>query len=167
MRLLAGLELEPRLLGKVDLSGVVQQTLIEANAISGEWESWNNAQRVTWLRKALVNNLCDEIRKFTNQGRDVDREISLDRALEASSQRIEKWLADSQPSPSSNCRRDEDLMRLADAMEHLPEDQRRTIQLHHLRGMSLAETAAALDRTSEAVAGLLYRGLKRLRDLMA
>ena len=38
--------------------------------------------------------------------------------------------------------------------------------LHHLQDWSLAETARHLDRSDAAVAGLVHRGLKRLRELM-
>jgi DNA-directed RNA polymerase specialized sigma24 family protein len=41
------------------------------------------------------------------------------------------------------------------------------IELHHLRGQTLAEVAAALGTTRPAVAGLLHRGLKKLRQLLA
>ena len=40
------------------------------------------------------------------------------------------------------------------------------IVLHHLQGCSLIETARRLVRSDEAVAGLLHRGLKKLRKLL-
>jgi DNA-directed RNA polymerase specialized sigma24 family protein len=39
--------------------------------------------------------------------------------------------------------------------------------LHHLQGLPLAEVSEQLDKTPAAVAGLLHRGLKRLRELMS
>ena len=41
------------------------------------------------------------------------------------------------------------------------------IELHHLRGRTLAEVAVALNATRPAVAGLLRRGHKKLRQLFA
>jgi DNA-directed RNA polymerase specialized sigma24 family protein len=41
------------------------------------------------------------------------------------------------------------------------------IELHHLGGQTLAEVAAALELTRPAVAGLLHRGVKKLRQLLA
>jgi RNA polymerase sigma-70 factor (ECF subfamily) len=69
-------------------------------------------------------------------------------------------------SPSQQAARNEDLLRLADAVAQLPEAQREAVVLHHLQGCSLTETARRLGRTDAAVAGLLHRGLKRLRELM-
>jgi RNA polymerase sigma-70 factor (ECF subfamily) len=40
------------------------------------------------------------------------------------------------------------------------------VELHHFAGRSLAESAAELGRTKAAVAGLLHRGLVKLRDLL-
>jgi RNA polymerase sigma-70 factor (ECF subfamily) len=62
--------------------------------------------------------------------------------------------------------RDEQLLRLAQALAELPPDQRRAVELHHLQGYPLAEVAEILGRGQEAIVGLLYRGLKKLRQLL-
>ena len=51
-------------------------------------------------------------------------------------------------------------------MARLPEDQRRVVELHHLKGLPVAETAQRVGRTRAAVVGLLFRGLKKLRELL-
>jgi RNA polymerase sigma-70 factor (ECF subfamily) len=48
----------------------------------------------------------------------------------------------------------------------LPPEQRRVIELRHLRGLPVAEVAELMERSRPAVVGLLYRGLKRLRILL-
>lgn len=164
LRLMADLQIDMTFSGKVDLSGVVQMTLLESENVGRDWRSWTDAQRLAWLRTALANNLKDEVRKFTSQGRDIRREVSLEQAIEQSSTRVDRWLADAGPSPSSVFRREENLIRLADALQKLGEEQRRAIECHHLRGMSLADTAAALGKSRDAVAGLIYRGLVRLKQ---
>jgi RNA polymerase sigma-70 factor (ECF subfamily) len=162
--LIARMELDPRLEGKVDLSGVVQQTLLEAHQ-AGDLPGDDDG-RLRWLRRILGNNLRDEIRKFRSQARSVERERSLDAALEASSLRIERWLASHESSPSQHAMRREGALWLADAMSQLPDDQRRAIELHHLQGLTLADTARLLDRTKGATAQLLFRGLRKLKDLL-
>ncbi len=80
--------------------------------------------------------------------------------------RLEAWLAAEQSSPSAIAEKNERLLRLAEALEQLPEVQRDAVVLHHLRGLPLAELAAQLGRSEGAAAGLLHRGIKRLRDLL-
>jgi RNA polymerase sigma-70 factor (ECF subfamily) len=58
------------------------------------------------------------------------------------------------------------LLRLAQALAELPDDQRAAVELKHLKGYSLEEVARQLGRTKASVAGLLFRGLRRLRELM-
>ncbi len=93
-------------------------------------------------------------------------QASLEQAVDASSARIEAWLAADQSSPSERVGRQEDLLRLARALAQLPEDQRVVVEMHHLRGVAVADIGAALERTEAAVAGLLRRGLKKLRTLL-
>jgi RNA polymerase sigma-70 factor (ECF subfamily) len=79
---------------------------------------------------------------------------------------LEAWLASEQSSPSERAEKNEQLLRLAEALEQLPEAQREAVVLHHLRGLSLAELASHLGRSEGAAAGLLHRGIKRLRELL-
>jgi RNA polymerase sigma-70 factor (ECF subfamily) len=55
---------------------------------------------------------------------------------------------------------------LSTALEQLPADQQTAVVLHHLQGVPLAEVAAQMGRTKPAIAGLLHRGMTRLRDLL-
>lgn len=159
--LLGRMQLAGDLVGKVDLSGVVQQTLWEAGQSTFPIEEH---ERLAWLRRIMANNLRDEIRKLTAARRDVRREASLDAALDESSNRLENWLAQQSSSPSQRMIRAEELNRLARGLAELAEDQRIAIELHHLQGQPLAVVAEQLGRTREATAALLYRALKKLRQ---
>jgi RNA polymerase sigma-70 factor, ECF subfamily len=167
LALLARLQLGGRLQGKIDLSGVVQQTLLEAHQAHNAALQLGDRRKAAWLRRLLANNLRDEIRKATARVRDVKRERSLEAALEASSSRFEAWLAGEQSTPSRHAIREQAQLALADALARLPADQRQAIEMHHLQGLPLASIAEALKRTKGAVAALLYRGLKQMRTLMA
>jgi RNA polymerase sigma-70 factor (ECF subfamily) len=166
LALLARLEVSPRLRDRVDLSGVVQQTLLEAHQGLGQRPrgARTDSETIAWLRSILSHNLTDVLRKLTAQRRDVRQEFSLDAALDRSASRLEQWLAAEQSSPSQHAVRQEELLRMAEALAALPVAQRRAIELHHLQGWSLAEIAADLGSTKPAVAGLLHRGLKTMRQ---
>jgi RNA polymerase sigma-70 factor, ECF subfamily len=120
-----------------------------------------------WLRRMLACNLADALRAFSRGKRDIDRERSLHAALDESSVRIESWLQAEQSSPSQKAQRTEDILRLVEALAELPEAQREAVVLHYWQGQTLAQVAAQLGRTAPAVAGLLQRGLKSLRALLA
>jgi RNA polymerase sigma-70 factor (ECF subfamily) len=166
LEVLAQVQVDPRLRGKLDPSGVVQQTLLEAHRALAQTEGWADEQRLACLRRILANNLTDEIRKLTTQGRDAHRECSLEAALEQSSARLEAWLVADQSSPSLHAQRHEQALRLADALAQLPDAQREALILQHWHGWPLAEIGRHLGRSPAAVAGLLHRGLERLRALL-
>jgi RNA polymerase sigma-70 factor (ECF subfamily) len=161
LHLLARMQLAPALAGKVDLSGIVQQTLWEASRDARA--SMNEAELLPWLRQILANNLRDEFRRWSAMRRDVRREQSLEAALEQSSAQLEQWLPSTQSSPSQRAAGNEELARLAAALTTLPDDQRIAVEMHHLQGLPLSQIAAQLGRSSEAVASLLYRAMQRLK----
>jgi RNA polymerase sigma-70 factor (ECF subfamily) len=166
LALLARLQLDPRLAGKVDLSGIVQQTLWEAQQARREFREGSGAHLTAWLRQILAHNLTDEVRKFRASARDPARERSLQAALDASSSRLEAWLAADQSSPSQQAMRQEQSVALAAALAQLPDDQRMAIEMHHLQARPLVDVAEHLGRSKGAVAALLFRAVKRLRELM-
>jgi RNA polymerase sigma-70 factor (ECF subfamily) len=161
--LLARLQLDPWLRGKLDPSDVVQQTLLEAYEKREQFRGSTEGEWLAWLRQALAHNLADALRAFGQAKRDVARERSLEAAVEASSRRLEAWLAAEQSSPSQQAQRHERAVQLAQALAALPDDNREALVLHYCEDLSLAEIARHLGRTPAAVAGLLKRGLKQLR----
>jgi RNA polymerase sigma-70 factor (ECF subfamily) len=166
LRLLARLHLDARLQGKLDPSDVVQQTLLQAYRALDQFRGHSDGELAAWLRQILARNLAHAVRDLGRAKRDVGLERSLEAAVDASSLRLEAWLAAEQSSPSQRAERNEQLLRLAEALTTLPEAQREAVVLHYWQGQSLAEIGTRLDRTPAAVAGLLHRGLKQLRGLL-
>jgi RNA polymerase sigma-70 factor (ECF subfamily) len=164
--LLARAQLDPRLQGKLDASDVVQQSLLEAHACSAQFRGSTSGELAAWLRQILAHNLANAVRDLGRAKRNLSREQSLERALEASSLRLEACLAAEQSSPSQHVEQGEQLLRLADALMQLPEAQRQAVELRHLQGLSLNAIAEHMGRTAGGVAGLLHRGLLRLRTLL-
>jgi RNA polymerase sigma-70 factor (ECF subfamily) len=166
LRLLARLHLNPRLRSKFDPSDAVQQTLLKAYENWEQFRGQGDAELAAWLRRILANTLTDALREFGRAKRDLGREQSLEAALADSVQSLQGLLGTPPSSPSRQAMRHEDLLRLAQALEQLPEDQRTVVEMHHLQEKSVADIGRALERSEAAVAGLLRRGLKRLRQLL-
>ncbi len=166
LRLLARLRLDPRLRAKLDPSDVVQQTLLEAHKGQGQFRGRTFAEKAAWLRQILARNLANAVRDLGRDKRDVGRERSLEAAVAESASRLEAWLAAEQSSPSAQAERNEEAARLDAALAALPEAQREVVVLRHCQGRSLAEISRQVGRSPSAVAGLLHRGLERLRAML-
>lgn len=159
----------PWLASKLDASDLVQTVLLRAHAARGEFRGRTTAECVAWLKQILTRTLANELRDLTRAKRDVGAErpaADLEADLGASSRRIDAWLAADQSSPSQRACGQERAVALAAAVEALPPDQRAVVLLKHCEGLTLGETAGRVGRTPAAVAGLLRRGLERLRQLL-
>jgi RNA polymerase sigma-70 factor (ECF subfamily) len=163
LRLLARLHADPGLRGKLDPSDLVQQTLMLAYRGIGQFRGATDGERAAWLRRILARQLANAARDLGRDKRDAGRECSLEAAVDQSSARLEALLAADQSSPSERAERNEQLLRLAAALEALPEAQREAVTLHHLQHWTLEAVARHLDRTPAAVGGLIRRGLQQLR----
>ena len=152
--------------GRLEASDVVQQRLLEAWRELDRFRGETAGQQAAWLRQILARNLADAERARHRDCRDVRRQRSLEAELDGSSADLAGLLAAGGSSPSGQLDRDEQALRLAQALEALPEAQREALVLQHWQGLTLAQIGERLDRTPVAVAGLLKRGLKRLRELL-
>ncbi|MFL5330463.1 MAG: sigma-70 family RNA polymerase sigma factor [Gemmataceae bacterium] len=164
--LLARVQLGPARRGQPEASDLVQQTLLDAFRCKAQFRGTTEAEHATWFRKILACNLADALRANHREKRDVKRERSLQSSLDQSSVQLASLLAAPDTSPSIRAGRNEQLTALADAMASLSEASREAIVLHYFQGWSLDRIGLQLERTPAAVAGLLKRGLKQLRELL-
>ncbi|WP_232055914.1 sigma-70 family RNA polymerase sigma factor [Tuwongella immobilis] len=167
LRMLARSQITSRLQAKLDASDIVQQTLLQAHRNQHQYRGQTEAEWVGWLRVILANVLATELRKFHTQARDPAREMSIEASLDHSASRFDNLLAADQTSPSERAGRSEQRLQLARALAQLPNDQREVIERHHLMGWTIAEVAEQMQKSKPAVVGLLFRGLKRLRECLS
>jgi RNA polymerase sigma-70 factor (ECF subfamily) len=163
LEVLARVHLDARLRGKLDAADVVQQTLLRAYAAWPDLKNTDPPVLLAWLRRILARTLADVVKHYDRDKRAVDLERSLEADLDRSASGIACWLAADQTSPSQAAQRNEELLRLADALTALPDPLREVVVLKHLRGLPLQRIADHLGRTVPAVASLLRRGLEELR----
>src|SRR5262245_21846737 len=152
LHLLARQRLDGRLRAKLDASDVVQQTLLQAHQALAQFRGRTVAERAAWLRQILAHNLAHAARDLGRARSDATRERSLQESLDQSSARLEAWLAAEQPSPSQHAAHNEQVLRLADALEALPEPHREALVLHYWQGWSLPDIGRELGRSPAAVA---------------
>jgi RNA polymerase sigma-70 factor (ECF subfamily) len=148
--------------GKLDASDIVQGVLLKAHSCRSQCRAGTEGEWRGWLRRILANAIADAFRESA-------KEPTILHSLALSSLRLEGWLAADHTSPSGRVDRDQQLLQLADALAQLPEYERVALEMRYLQEppASLAEIAQRLNRpTTKAIAGLLARGLERLRDVM-
>jgi RNA polymerase sigma-70 factor, ECF subfamily len=156
--------LRSQLVARIDLSGVIQQTLLEATEAGPTFPAGRAVEERAWLTRAFRRNLLDAVRRETAARRDADRDVRL--AADPDLTPLAELLAADQSTPSGKASWEEDIVRLARALAGLPADQRRVIELRYLHGRSVGDIVAALGKTKPAVASLLKRGLQTLRELL-
>jgi RNA polymerase sigma-70 factor (ECF subfamily) len=160
------MQLNPRLRVKEDLSDVVQTTLLQAHQDLDAFRGTTEGELRAWLKTILTHTLINLAKKYRAQKRDFRIERSIDQQMQESAIRIVGELAADQTSPSEHVLRQERAEQLADAMSMLLEDEYTAVMLKHVHDWKVAEIAEHLGRTPEGIAGLLRRGLKKLRQIM-
>src|SRR5688500_13150239 len=149
LRRLARSRLGYQFSAKLDPSDLVQETLLNAFQQLDQFRGSTEAERTAWLREIFANHLADVFRALNRKKRDITQERS--------SARLAGWLEEFPAPPDNEAEKTEQLLRLAWALSELPELQHSAIELHHLQGLSLAQTAQALQRSEASVAGLIRR----------
>src|SRR5437762_8812514 len=116
LKLLARLQIDRRLQGKVDASDVVQETFLEAHRDFAQFRGTTEVELVSWLRQILVCNLANLVRHYRGtQRRDIRLERELAAELNESSRALDHGLVARQSSPSQQAAYHEQAVLLADA----------------------------------------------------
>ena len=164
LEVLARVHLDPRLRGKLDPADVVQQALLRAYAAWPQLKNPDTPVLLAWLRRILARTLADVVKHYERDKRDVVLERSLEADLDRSASGFAAWLAADQTSPSGRAERNEELLRMVEALAELPELMREVVVLKHCQGWTLPQIAQRIGRSVPSVASLLRRGLEALRN---
>ncbi len=170
LNVIAQRHLDERLQSRLDYADVVQITFLEAARDFDSFRGDTVESLLAWLRNILRNNVHTAHQQhLTAQKRSARKEVTLRVSSESggSSLGMQDILPSESSSPSQRMMRDEASVVLASCLEQIPETQREAIRMRYLEGMSLKEISDRTGKSEMAVAGLLKRGLRALRDEMA
>ncbi len=159
--LIAQEELDQALQAKGGASDLVQQTFLEAQRDFDRFHGTTARSLLAWMRRLLLNNLANFRRDYRRDKRRVTREVALP-AGDSSLQRAGGLQAGT-PSPSVAVMRREQNQALEQALQRLPEDYRRVIQLRYREEHSFEAIAVAMQRSQNAVRKLWARAIERLQ----
>ncbi|AMV25721.1 RNA polymerase sigma factor SigM [Gemmata sp. SH-PL17] len=152
---------------RFDSSDVVQESLLRAFKGIDQVRGRSEAEFVGWLQKVVAHTVIDLVREHSAAKRDPGLERTLCDAVDDDETPLGAYLTATEPGPSAQAVRKEELLCLAAALDRLPEAERDAVIAHYILELPLAETATRLGRTTRGVGGLLFRGKRRLSALLA
>ncbi|MGB7327735.1 MAG: sigma-70 family RNA polymerase sigma factor [Rubripirellula sp.] len=162
--------LSEQLRRRVDPADIVQLTFLEAKRDLNAFRGETPAEFAGWLRGMLKNNVATAVtRHITTKKRSVKREVNLAPASPNQDSGA-GWLGQlpgSTTSPSGVAIRSEAVLALVEALHQLPESQAEAIRLRYMEGLPLADIVERMGKSDTAVAGLLKRGLQKLRTILS
>lgn len=165
LALLARLQINRRLQGKLDEEDLVQQTFLLAHQHFVQFRGTTEPELVTWLRPILAHSVANAVRHYLGtKRRDLRLERQLAAELDRSSRILDQGLLAGQSSPSHQAARREQAVLLADCLARLAPDYREAVILRHLEGLSFVQVAERMGRTVDSVKKLWARALAELRN---
>lgn len=171
LKLLASSRIPHWVQGRAGSSDLVQEVCVQAHQSFGQFRGSSEGEFLAWLRTVLASRLNRLLEQHVGaEKRDVRREINLQdiaNTLGRSSVRLEEFLIDKTPSPSSEIQRGELLVAMSNLLTELPEDYRQVILLRHIDGLSFTVVAERLQRSPGAARMLWFRAMDRLRELLS
>lgn len=166
LKLVAEQAIGPGIRRREDASDLVQQTQLDVYRAISEFRGSSEAEFTAWVRQILRRNVSNAVRDNRAAKRDIQREQAL---IQQDGSAMLSWFKPqaNQASPSQQIIQSEQALHLAAALDSLPDDQREAVRLRHLEGCKLAEIAELMDRSPDAVAGLIRRGVSALKHQLS
>jgi RNA polymerase sigma-70 factor, ECF subfamily len=165
--LLAQSQIGVKLAVRCDPSDVVQQTFVEASRSFSTFRGSTEPEFSAWINRIHSHNLAEVVRKHVLTEK---QSLQKERRLEsANGTTTLTWFepAANQSTPSQHLIKGEKAVRLSRLLQSLPDMQRDAVRLRYLQGWPVEKIAKELDRSLDATAGLIKRGLKALRGRMS
>jgi RNA polymerase sigma-70 factor (ECF subfamily) len=155
---LAGGLLDVRLRGRLDASDLVQQTCLSVHKQIHQFEGADPAQSAAWLRQIHEHNVRNANREQLQAAR---RDAGKDQPLAGF-----EVAATSAETPSQMVSREEEASRLVSVLDRLPPDEREALRLRYIEGLTLNDSAAALQLSREALIWRIQCGLRTARGIL-
>lgn len=161
--IIARVQLHRRLKTKVDPSDLVQQSLLEAHRGFDDFQGQTPHDWLAWLKQIVTRNALDADKHYRGAAcRDLRREQP-QMASGDSNGTAHCSPIDPAPTPSqflSGCERE---LRLAEALEQLPNDYRQVILLRNVERLTFDQVASQMNRSRGACQMLWMRAVDQLR----
>lgn len=153
---------------QMDAEDILQDVHVNVFRHTSEFRGTSLQSFQAWLRSIADNQLRDKLRGATRKKRQGDRRRVRYAERPGHSSLIEfvQLLSADGRNPRSEVAAHEAVHAVQVGIAHLPEDQRRAIELRYVEGKSVPETAEAMHKTPGAIRGLLHRAKIQLKDTL-
>jgi RNA polymerase sigma-70 factor (ECF subfamily) len=165
--------IRPKLAGPlqslISVEDILQETFFRAFQQIGNFEPKSDNSFVAWLKIIAESRIMDAIKhqKRRKRGGDMRRIEQPHDVFQTSVADLMAVLADDDgDSPSRIVATDEAVRAMQVAIASLPDEQRQAVLLRYFAQKSLEEAGSEMDRSPEAVRGLLRRAKTALRQRM-
>ncbi|MBU0637407.1 MAG: sigma-70 family RNA polymerase sigma factor [Planctomycetes bacterium] len=147
--------------GKIDPEDLLQEAYIAVFAGIGEFEYRDEDSFYHWAARIVEHRFIDHVRRWRRKKRAVSREASAGRRSSSVASLLER-VQQHDATASQVLRRADAAAALLTCVARLPDDYRAVVQRFYLRQEPLADIAADLGRSEDAVRRLGSRALERL-----
>jgi RNA polymerase sigma-70 factor (ECF subfamily) len=170
LRRMVAMRLDPRLLGRVDASDIIQEGYLDAMKRLEEFIRDPAVPFYIWLRFMVGQQVQEHHRRHLGRpGRAIGREVSIYRGAMpgASTGALAARLLGNLTSPSEAAIRAERKIRLQEALNSMDPLDREILVLRHYEQMTNGHAAAALGLNESAASKRYIRALERLEGILA
>ena len=169
LRRMVQMRLDQKVRGRVDVSDVVQDVLLEANRRLQDYLKNPQMPFHLWVRQIAKDRIIDAHRRHRGSAkRSVDREQALapPSGCEQSSMMLAAQISDQQLTPAAAVAQQEMARKVEEALTELNEQDCEIIVMRHYEQLSNQEIAAALELTEPAASMRYLRAVRRLREVL-
>jgi RNA polymerase sigma-70 factor (ECF subfamily) len=146
-----------RVQGRIDTSDLVQDAFVEAFRSFSTFRGTTVGEFVAWLDQVAVRTAGRSLRGQKNT---LKRELTREEALDD----LNDLPGRSGSTPSAKAMRNEQKVRVMEALDQLPPDMQQVLLARHMEDLSHAEIAQRLGRNEVAVRVLYVRAVRRFRE---
>jgi RNA polymerase sigma-70 factor (ECF subfamily) len=169
LRRMVQLRLDQKIQGRIDVSDIVQDVLVEANRRLPQYLENPIMSFHLWVRQIAKDRIIDAHRRHrVSAKRSVDREqpLAVPAASDHSTYDLAVQLRDPELTPAAAAARQEMAELVERALGRLGEPDCEVIVMRHYEQLSNTEVAEALGLSEPAASMRYLRAVRRLRELL-
>lgn len=161
------IRLNPKLKIRFDESDLVQETLLRAaNPEASPFQGGSESEKLNWLDGILANTLIDLVRRHQAEKRDVSTEAPLEDILNQSTLNWNSPIKAPENTPDVQASINEQRLRLGEAIQRLPLEEREVVMSRDILGLTMTEIAQETGRSIATISRAYRRGIEALKVIL-